>query len=366
VRIPLILVCSPGYSPDVSDLSLVLLYLYPAYKQGDAIRNNHRAIVEQETYSYLVDVGTLTQWTDPLYRAENPQMAHCLDHFHNFDALQIESANKNPMEYLTPFFELLEAHCHHVTQSLRITHQHNAEYSQTPQSTLERDQLLFTAWKDARGHIEDFQSIICRIEAYQDNLSYLLNTESHNSKRMEMVFRKQKRLLERARNAEQHIRDTIQLNVGNLSLQESRKSLQQADTIGRVSILAFIFLPLSLVTSFFGMNVQQLTGAGATWQAIAISALALCVLVLYVCVWTWRKSFPILATRIYFPLILIMVVLQLPMIIYYLAMHIGHKINERVYLGLKFRTTLQRGLQAKPAGVFIQEWWSLSETIDGG
>ena len=291
-------------------------------------------------------------------------MAHCLDYFYGFNAAQIGSANKNPVEYLTPFFELLEAHCHHVTQSLRIAHQHNAEYSHIPQSTLERDQLLFTAWKDARGHIEDFQSIADRIEAYQDILSLQQNEEAHDSKRMEMVSRKQKRLLDKARNAEQHIRDTIQLNVGNLSLQESRKSLQQADTIGRVSILAFIFLPLSLVTSFFGMNVQQMTGAGATWQVIAITASALCVLVLYVCLWTWRKSSPVLTFRIYFPFIVVIAIAQLPMICYYLVIHIGHHLNRRVYLGLTLKAPLRRGLQAKPAGPFIMEWWSLSETVD--
>jgi hypothetical protein len=183
---------------------------------------------------------------------------------------------------------------------------------------------------------------------------------------MDIVSRKQNRLLENARKAEQHIRDTIQLNVGNLSLQESRKSLQQADTIGRVSILAFVFLPLSLVTSFFGMNVQQLAGAGATWQAITITASALCVLVLYVCVWMWRKSFPVLAFRIYSPLIVVMLFLQLPMIFYYLAIHLRHQLNERVYLGLTLRTTLRRGVAARPTGPFIQEWWSLSETIDEG
>jgi hypothetical protein len=293
-------------------------------------------------------------------------MAHCLDHLHSLDAAQIRSANENPIEYLTPFFELLEAHCHHVTQSLRITHQHNTEYSHIPQSTLARDQLLFTAWKDARGHIEDFQSMICRIEAYQDILKSRSGSNIYISKRMDMVSRRQQRLLDKARNAEQHIRDTIQLNVGNLSLQESRKSLQQADTIGRVSILAFIFLPLSLVTSFFGMNVQQLTGVGATWQAIAITASAICVLVIYVCVWTWRKPLPILATRLYWPVIIILILAQLPMIFYYVSIHIGHRINGRAYLGLTWRITLRRGIEARPAGRFIQEWWSLSETIDEG
>jgi hypothetical protein len=166
--------------------------------------------------------------------------------------------------------------------------------------------------------------------------------------------------------AEQHIRDTIQLNVGNLSLQESRKSLQQADTIGRVSILAFVFLPLSLVTSFFGMNVKQLTGTEASWQVVTITASVLCVVVCYVCIWMWRKSFRILAFRVYFPLIVALVIVQLPMILYYILIHTRHHLNQRGYLGLTFKTTLRRGLEARPAGPFIQEWWSLSETIDEG
>ena len=340
------------------------MYLYPAYRKGDVLVYQTKSIINQRNYSYLLDVGTLRYSTDPQYRTSNPQMAHCLDHLHGLDTVQIEAANKSPMLYLTPFFEVLEAHCHHITQPLRIAHQHNADYDNMPRGTIERDEFLFTSWKNARGNIEDFQSIVDRIEAYQD---ILYSTSTRNScEAMKMIFRRQKRLLTKARMAEQHIRDTIQLNVGNLSLQESRKSLQQADTIGRVSILAFVFLPLSLVTSFFGMNVRQLTGTGASWQAVTITASVLCVVVFYVCIWMWRKSFRILAFRIYFPLVMVLVVVQLPMILYYILVHIRHHLNQRGYLGLTLKTTLRRGLEAEPAGPFIQEWWSLSETIDQG
>lgn len=97
-------------------------------------------------------------------------------------------------------------------------------------------------------------------------------------------------MISRARLLEQHVRDDIQLNVGNLALQESRKSLQQADNIGRISILAFIFVPVSLVTSFFGMNIKQLTRSGVPWKTFLLSAAGLCLVLLLVCAWLWRRT----------------------------------------------------------------------------
>ena len=42
------------------------------------------------------------------------------------------------------------------------------------------------------------------------------------------------------------------------SLEESRKGLSQAAAIGRLTLLAFIFLPLSAVISLFGTNFKEL------------------------------------------------------------------------------------------------------------
>ncbi len=46
--------------------------------------------------------------------------------------------------------------------------------------------------------------------------------------------------------------------IGTLALEESRRSIQQSISTKRLSQLAYIFLPLNLSTSIFGMNVIEL------------------------------------------------------------------------------------------------------------
>ena len=56
----------------------------------------------------------------------------------------------------------------------------------------------------------------------------------------------------------------------SISISESRKSMVQAERLGRLTFLAFIFVPLSFTTSFFGMNVIQLEHGrlGMEWWAV--------------------------------------------------------------------------------------------------
>ncbi|KAG6997601.1 hypothetical protein G7Y79_00039g075630 [Physcia stellaris] len=75
--------------------------------------------------------------------------------------------------------------------------------------------------------------------------------------------------LEDARNLELQIRDWLQLRVSSLALQESKKSIQLANLqieesqrVKIVTILAFVYVPLNLATSIFGMNIQQLNRNG--------------------------------------------------------------------------------------------------------
>ena len=79
--------------------------------------------------------------------------------------------------------------------------------------------------------------------------------------------------------------------VGTLALKESRKSIQQSTSTKRLSQLAYVFLPLSLSTSIFGMNVIELQNIplrvffGTAGIALAMS------LVLWLCLgWISRPE----------------------------------------------------------------------------
>jgi Mg2+ and Co2+ transporter CorA len=65
-------------------------------------------------------------------------------------------------------------------------------------------------------------------------------------------------VLERAMHVEQQIRDRAQMRVAALSLEESRKAIGQCKSLGRLTQLAFLFLPLTFATGVFGMNITPL------------------------------------------------------------------------------------------------------------
>ena len=63
---------------------------------------------------------------------------------------------------------------------------------------------------------------------------------------------------------------TILMNMA--MLEESKKAIIQADGLTRLTLLAFFFLPLSLTTSFFGMNFHEFgTGKLSIWVCFVVA-----------------------------------------------------------------------------------------------
>ncbi|KAL9105477.1 MAG: hypothetical protein Q9227_009357 [Pyrenula ochraceoflavens] len=58
----------------------------------------------------------------------------------------------------------------------------------------------------------------------------------------------------------------LQTELTKLQIEESRQAMAQADTVAKLTILAFIFIPLSTVSGIFGMNVKEITDGTRLWQ----------------------------------------------------------------------------------------------------
>ena len=79
-------------------------------------------------------------------------------------------------------------------------------------------------------------------------------------------------LLDRAENIGSFCVESMSLVMNRAMLKESRKAVERADDQKRLTVLAYLFLPLSLVSSIFGMNVTQLgTGSAEIWLAVVIA-----------------------------------------------------------------------------------------------
>jgi hypothetical protein len=82
-----------------------------------------------------------------------------------------------------------------------------------------------------------------------------------------------KELLARAESLSAFCTETVGLILNGAMLRESQKAIQRADDQRRLTVLAYLFLPLSLVFSLFGMNVVELgTGSQSIWLPVVVLA----------------------------------------------------------------------------------------------
>ncbi|KAK1778044.1 cora-like Mg2+ transporter protein-domain-containing protein [Copromyces sp. CBS 386.78] len=67
-------------------------------------------------------------------------------------------------------------------------------------------------------------------------------------------------LLKRAQTLHSRTTDAITVLLSSISIYESQRAIQQAEDMAKLTFLAFLFVPLSFATSFFGMNFKELDG----------------------------------------------------------------------------------------------------------
>jgi Mg2+ and Co2+ transporter CorA len=78
-------------------------------------------------------------------------------------------------------------------------------------------------------------------------------------------------LLNRSKDLGDFCIESMDLIMNTAMLRESQKAVGRADDQKRLTILAYLFLPLSLVASIFGMNVKELgTGSQHIWLPVII------------------------------------------------------------------------------------------------
>ena len=83
-------------------------------------------------------------------------------------------------------------------------------------------------------------------------------------------------LLARATTLHQQTTEAIAVLMSSISISESHEAIEQAKRMGRLTFLAFIFVPLSFPTGIFWMNVQELKDdVGVKWWfALSLPVLA--------------------------------------------------------------------------------------------
>lgn len=89
-----------------------------------------------------------------------------------------------------------------------------------------------------------------------------------------------------------YVASRASLMDSQLSIKLSEDGLAQNATVKKLTQLAFVFIPLSFVTSIFGMNVDVLSGDGAKWWTVVVGAAVVYALLGVVGVTMWFFSRP--------------------------------------------------------------------------
>ncbi|KAH8587714.1 cora-like Mg2+ transporter protein-domain-containing protein [Bisporella sp. PMI_857] len=64
---------------------------------------------------------------------------------------------------------------------------------------------------------------------------------------------------------------TFQVLMSTMSIIESQKAIAQAETVSKLTYLAFFFIPPTFVTGIFGMNIVEFVGKLKVWIWVTVS-----------------------------------------------------------------------------------------------
>ncbi|KAJ0114892.1 hypothetical protein J7T55_004634 [Diaporthe amygdali] len=100
-----------------------------------------------------------------------------------------------------------------------------------------------------------------------------------------------KEVFEGAETTDQFLMDTFQLLISSISVLDSEISVRQSYSAQKLTQLAFIFVPLNLVTSIFGMNLAEINGSPLpAWIcAVVLVAVVACTVGVFAAYNKWEK-----------------------------------------------------------------------------
>jgi hypothetical protein len=191
----------------------------------------------------------------------------------------IHSATLHPVEFLYPFARLLVSEISTHVQAL--THR------------LEHEFLFGAAAAADVGTLEMTWAVLHDLELdVVDSAQSLRRHVSFNQALTDPLLIDFDVLSEMIERAQKDLRDYLSRHVAARSLEESRaavveskKSIELADSVKKLTQLAFVFVPLNFVTSLFGMNFVEFgTGVLHIWVA-AVVAIVLSASVMAILVW---------------------------------------------------------------------------------
>ena len=89
---------------------------------------------------------------------------------------------------------------------------------------------------------------------------------------------------------DKELNDEIHLIIGAVTVQDSDANKVQTERATLLTLLAAVYLPLTLVTGIFGMNIKDINDGNPSWRACGevLAVVAVCTIVFVVAYRGWR------------------------------------------------------------------------------
>jgi hypothetical protein len=90
---------------------------------------------------------------------------------------------------------------------------------------------------------------------------------------------------------DKELNDEIHLIIGAVTVQDSDANKVQTERAILLTALAAIYLPLTLVTGIFGMNIKDINDGSPSWRAcgIVLAVMAFCTMIFVLAYREWRR-----------------------------------------------------------------------------
>lgn len=164
---------------------------------------------------------------------------------------------------------LWESNIRFLTQTIR-----RISFQEIRQPSLEINDTLHDLRKDLAltkaGLVETMTYAFDKAKeelSSQQNGKYKFGTRGGPIQDLQLIF-------DEATEQEAFLMETFQLLMSSLSMQDSQASIEQTRRSTRLTQLAFIYIPLSFVTSIFGMNIKELNGSVLDLRAVFVGVTA--------------------------------------------------------------------------------------------
>ena len=146
-------------------------------------------------------------------------------------------------------------------------------------STLPRNALLrLEDYNDPDASISDMDSLDSLLQEARDS-NDSANSFFASVPETSDILNDFAHVLDKYEFSRRRMRERFNYAASVASYKDSQRSIAQNENMRQITQLAFIFIPVSFVTSIFGMNITPLSGEGAKWRTVLVGVIIVYILV---------------------------------------------------------------------------------------